>query len=159
MSSEQHPLPTKMALLLGTVFGTGHLPIAPGTWGSAAALLLVLPFSGPAFGYVTGAGILLVLVFGPALARVAMRVRRKSDPQDFVLDEACGVWIAAFRLERPDWTVLLLAFVLFRLFDMTKPWPINRIERLPRGWGVLHDDVAAGAVALLLGLLIEPYLT
>ena len=155
MTSEQRPLSTKLALLVGTVGGTGHLPVAPGTWGSAAALLLVFPFAGASYGWALGAGILLVLIFGPALARVAMRVRNKSDPQDFVLDEACGIWIAAFRPERPMWSVILIAFVLFRILDMTKPWPINRIERIPRGWGVLYDDVAAGTVALLIGLIIE----
>ena len=159
MSSEDRPLSTKLALLAGTVLGSGYLPKAPGTWGSAAALLLVIPFSGASYGWALSTGILLVLVFGPALARVAMRERGKSDPQDFVLDEACGVWIAAFRLERPGVAVLVTAFVLFRIFDMTKPWPINRIERLPRGWGVLHDDVAAGLVALAIGLAIEPYIT
>ncbi len=158
MSSETERLSTRLALLIGTVGGSGYLPKAPGTWGSAVSLVIVAPFAGHWFGWATGIGILLVLLFGPFLARVAMRVRQRSDPQDFVLDEACGVWIAVFRLERPDWTIFALAFILFRVFDMTKPWPINRIERLPRGWGVLYDDVAAGVVALGAGLAIEHYL-
>jgi phosphatidylglycerophosphatase A len=70
-----------------------------------------------------------------------------------VIDEVAGQWIALIGI-RADWEHALLALALFRLFDIWKPWPVRRLERLPGGTGIMLDDVAAGALALALGLLL-----
>ena len=70
-----------------------------------------------------------------------------------MVDEVAGQWIALIAM-RPDWTHAVLALVLFRLFDIWKPWPIRKLEALPEGTGIMLDDVAAGALALTVGLLL-----
>ncbi|HGY91884.1 MAG TPA: phosphatidylglycerophosphatase A, partial [Planctomycetes bacterium] len=94
---------------------------------------------------------LLAIVAGPPLADVMIQATGRKDPQSFVLDEAAGVWIAALRLSGPHIDDLVVAFLLFRLFDIWKPWPVARLERLPGGFGVVYDDVAAGVLALVAG--------
>jgi len=74
----------------------------------------------------------------------------RKDPQVFVLDEAIGYWIAvAPFVDSPRAATVMAGFLLFRCFDILKPWPARRLERLPAGWGVILDDVAAGLYALI----------
>ena len=70
-----------------------------------------------------------------------------------MVDEVAGQWIALIAV-RPDWRHALLALVLFRLFDIWKPWPIRKLEALPEGTGIMLDDVAAGLLALVCGLVL-----
>jgi len=143
----------KLAHVLAVWFGCGHVPVAPGLAGTLGAipLYLVLRPRGP--GVVAGTAVLLTVVGIWAAERVARRLGGK-DPQIICIDETAGVfvtWIAA----RPTLFGLLAGVVLFRLFDQFKPWPARLAERrLPGGWGIVLDDVAAGlwgaAVLLLL---------
>ena len=149
---------TMWAWAVATFFGAGFGKPGPGTWGSVAAVLL---WGAAARGlHLSTAGLLLALAIGIALALVfgipaAAFVERESgrhDPGFVVIDEVAGQWIAL--LGSPaDWRHGLIALILFRLFDITKPFPVRRIERLPGGWGIVFDDVAAGLYALGIGSL------
>ena len=141
--------------LVGTFFGTGASPIMPGTCGSLAAAALIVWIPGPAYGVAVGALAVVATLIGPRIADRMIRESGRKDPQDFVLDEAAGVWIAAFRPENPGLWAVAVALVVFRVLDILKPWPIRRIEQLPGGIGVVYDDVFAGSIALGAGLIIE----
>jgi len=160
MSAESLPTPpvqtmrkTIWAWAVATFFGVGFGRPGPGTWGSVAAVLL---WGAAAWKlHLTPAGLLLALGLGIALALVlgvpaATRAELESgltDPGCVVIDEVAGQWIAL--LGSPaDWRHGLIALVLFRVFDITKPFPVRRFERLPGGWGIVFDDVAAGLYAL-----------
>ncbi|MBL7775266.1 MAG: phosphatidylglycerophosphatase A [Saprospiraceae bacterium] len=130
-------------------FGAGWLPLAPGTWGSAAALLLAWPIS-----IWTPPEVLQLCLLFLILAFLWIGVSGSKllagdwgeDPSQTVIDEMVGMWIAVLGLP-VAWTWWLAAFVLFRLFDIFKPLGIRRLERLGEGWGVMLDDVLAGVYA------------
>ena len=136
---------------LATCFAIGWIPLAPGT----AASLAALPF-----------GLALVLLGWQALAAFALLTTllgiwacgtyaKKigvNDPSECVIDEVAGQWIALLPIAvaAPDvlaWRPYIAGFLLFRLFDMWKPWPVAQFERLPGGLGIMMDDVAAGLLA------------
>ncbi len=96
----------------------------------------------------TAAAALVVTLIGIPAATIVARESGRKDPGYVVIDEAAGQLIALI-LAKPDWKHAALALVLFRLFDIFKPWPIRRLERLPDGTGIMLDDVAAGFLALL----------
>ena len=149
-----------MRRLIVTFFGSGYLPVAPGTWGSAAAALcfIVLYAASPnatCWNLITAA-----LVLGAAIASVAcgpwaVKHFDKPDPGQFVLDEAAGQWLAMLALPLTDLRTALVAvafqFLVFRLFDIIKPSPARRIERLPHGWGILLDDIVSAIYANIVG--------
>lgn len=129
-------------------FGSGLAPFAPGTFGSLVAVLLWWAFVDllqPDL-IVRVVALLVAIVLCTWSAHwVAQRMQRK-DPASIVSDELAGQWLAL--LVVPDaWPWWLAAFVLFRLFDISKPWPMRRLERLPGGFGIVADDLAAGAYA------------
>ena len=137
-------------MLLGTLFGVGMLPKAPGTVAAALALAVyaALPFGGASL------GLYLLIGVGAAVGVWASQRLPEEwghDPRRAVVDEAVGMWTAClFVPKEAAW--LVGAFVLFRLLDALKPPPLRRLERLPGGWGVMADDVAAGL--LTAGLLL-----
>lgn len=151
---------TPWAWTVATFFGAGMGRPAPGTWGSVAAILLWAAFAG--FVHPTAntlliallAGVVLSIVLGVPAATVAERESGRHDPGFVVIDEVAGQWVTLLG-SRFDWRAALLAFFLFRLFDITKPFPIRRLERLPVGWGIVFDDVAAGLYALGVSLLLQ----
>jgi len=96
--------------------------------------------------------VVATLVGIPA-ATIVAREAGRDDPGFVVVDEVAGQWIALIAM-RPDWKHAVLALVLFRVFDIWKPWPIRLLEELPEGTGIMLDDVAAGVLALALGLLL-----
>ena len=147
-----------LAKVLGTLFGSGLSPVMPGTCGSllAAVIAWCLPVDG--YGWWTAALALGATLIGPPLAQIMIDDSGGKDPQAFVLDEAAGLWIAAFRPAHPGWPVILVAFLAFRAFDIAKPWPIRKVERLPGGWGVVYDDVLAGFFALGTSYAVEAFL-
>lgn len=140
------------ARLLATFFGVGLFPLAPGTAASAVAAigyglalhrLPVAPYA-----ILVGA-----LFFGGAWSSAVHAAElRVADPGRIVVDEVCGQLVALAFLP-PDWTAVAAAFVLFRVFDIIKPWPIRKLERLPGGWGIMADDIGAGLAAAALGRL------
>ncbi len=97
--------------------------------------------------------VLLALVAGVWAAGVMETMTGSHDPSEIVIDEVAGMWLALIGIP-VTWPGMLAAFLLFRLFDVWKPGPINRLQNLPGGWGVMMDDVAAGALAG--GLVVLP---
>ena len=100
----------------------------------------------------TGLAAVAATLVGIPAATIVARESGREDPGFVVVDEVAGQWIALIAV-RPDWRHAVLALVLFRLFDIWKPWPIRRLERLPEGTGIMLDDVAAGLLALVCGLV------
>ncbi len=141
--------------IIATFFGSGFFPIAPGTAASFLTVLVYLfwihGFAGP-----VQAGIIVILFFAGSLA--ATRYSREldqTDPGRIVIDETCGQLIALF-LCPPSWKAIAAGFILFRIFDIIKPYPINKLEKFPRGWGIMADDVGAGlAAGIVLRLILR----
>ena len=148
-----------LARRFATVFGVGYLRPAPGTWGSLAALPMAWAL------HVAGGFPLLflttVLIFflGWWATAEATRGSADHDPSEIVIDEVAGQWVALWALSYPAWahgiaiTALwpgwVAAFVLFRLFDITKPGPVGWADRKGDALGVMLDDIIAGAFAAL----------
>ena len=91
---------------------------------------------------------------GVPAATIAARESGRKDPQFVVVDEVAGQWIALLGCPI-EWRHALICFVLFRLFDMTKPPPVRQLENLPEGWGIVFDDVAAGLYAWGIAALLR----
>jgi len=141
-------------------FGIGFVPFAPGTAASAVAILVHLCIFGALdWGPATVVSAVVALAFAAATViwgGEAERLHGARDPGWMVSDEVAGQLVAA--AGTCGWVGLAAAFAGFRLLDIAKPFPISRLERLPGGWGVLADDLAAGvlvaAVMRLSGLLL-----
>jgi phosphatidylglycerophosphatase A len=146
------PSPWLPSTLLATWFGTGLLPGAPGTWGSLAAL----PFGvglywlgGP---LALAAASLGLFVLGLWAAQSYERIAEIKDPGAIVIDEVAGQWLTLIPAGIDPWTpnlwTVALAFLLFRLFDVLKPWPVRWADRHLKGsFGVMADDIVAAAYA------------
>lgn len=134
------------ALLVATALGVGYIPFAPGTFGSAAGLLLwaLLPPSA----FVQGGAIVVLFIAGSWSGGVAERHFGRSDPGQVVIDEVMGMLITLF-LNPVGWLGAAFAFLLFRAADIVKPYPANRLERLHGGIGVMADDGMAAIYANL----------
>src|ERR1035438_8570257 len=151
---------TFWAWTVATFFGAGLGKPGPGTWGSVAAVLLWGTFAWlvhPASQTMLIAllvGLVLSIALGVPAATIAARESGRHDPGFVVIDEVAGQWIAL--LGSPaDWRHALIALILFRLFDITKPFPARQLEHLPEGWGIVFDDVAAGLYALGVASLLR----
>ncbi len=145
-----------MRRLLVSCFGLGWLPVAPGTWGSLppAMLFALMCYFGSAAAAISITMAVLALVgsvvcikFAPAIVAAT----DEADPREVVADEFSGqavtfLFIAAVPISN-IWVTGLLGFLLFRFFDILKPWPIRKFEKLPKGWGILSDDLIAGVYA------------
>jgi phosphatidylglycerophosphatase A len=145
----------KSAVLIGTWFGCGYAPAAPGTAGSAAAVAIAIPlalFAGWKPWYFA---VLAALMLAPSVwaAGVTARISGKKDPGMVVVDEVIGQWIALAGAASLNWKSYLGAFTLFRLFDIWKPAPARQLEALPGGTGIVADDVMAGIYAALVLLV------
>ena len=141
------------AKLVATFFGVGLLRPGPGSWGSAATVILwwllsrwINPHWQPSATMLLAA--LAILIGIPAATRMA-RATRLKDPQFVVIDEVAGQLITLIAVPL-SWKSLLLGFILFRGFDIVKPPPVRQLEHLPEGTGIVLDDVAAGLYALAL---------
>lgn len=135
----------KIIKLLATGFGSGLSPFAPGTMGTLVGIpvcLVCLPLSWPArFVSVIILSALAIVVSGRAET-----IYSKKDDQRIVIDEIVGFQVAMLPIAITGLNICV-AFVLFRIFDIWKPFPVNRLQDLPGGWGVVIDDVAAGIYA------------
>jgi phosphatidylglycerophosphatase A len=139
------------AWVVATFFGTGFGLPGPGTWASVATTLLwgwlaryPEPASLPIYAIITAIAVTLIGI--PAATRVA-RALGNGDPSQVVIDEVAGQMIAFIAVPL-NWRCLLAGLILFRVFDITKPFPLRRLERLPEGTGIMLDDVGAGLYAL-----------
>lgn len=161
------------AVVAATCLWLGRIPLAPGTWGAAAGIALAGAIgqvaltageasSGTALAVETGLLIVINALSIPVCTRAAVALGGKKDPGAINLDEAASMPLALFvlPLEARSWAVLLLAFLLFRLFDILKPFPCRQLERFPAGCGIMADDWGAAvwtgcclAVGLVTGWL------
>ena len=140
------PPPVRRQLLLAVATGgyIGYLPGAPGTAGSIQGLLLGWTFS--RWGLPVQLGMLFgVFMLGVASAQAAERWLGATDHRAIVIDEIVGMAVALLGLPLQAGTAIA-AFALFRALDILKPRPINALERLPGGWGVMCDDLVAGTL-------------
>ncbi len=138
--------------LISTFLGIGYSPLAPGTMGSIAATILYWYFL-PTGGFVWLLMIIILSFIGVAVSSVtekefqeANNDKNAHDPSIIVFDEVAGVLFALFGMAKElPW--VLAALILFRLFDIIKPFPVNKFEKLPGGWGIMLDDIVAGILA------------
>lgn len=138
------------AVWLATVFGAGYFPLAPGTFASALTVLACFALGAFGHGYWLLAAAALLFVPACWAAGVAERVLGGRDPGRVVIDEALGQMITLAAVPAGGWKYGLAGFILFRIFDIAKPFPIRRSERLPGGAGIVVDDVIAGLYGFLL---------
>jgi len=150
-----------MKRLAASCFGLGRLPLAPGTWGSLPPVIifgLMWQFhaSSIIISNVMAALALAGSVVCVKYAGVVIAATGNNDPREVVIDEFAGqafTFLVSPFLGMSSvssgqiWLIAAAGFVLFRIFDVSKPWPIRKLERLPAGWGILADDLLAGVYA------------
>ncbi len=136
---------TKAAFVLGTWFGCGLSPVAPGTVGTLAALPVYFALRGFGAAAILAAALVLTIA-GVWASGIVADVIGTHDPQIVVVDEVAGVLVTLAAAPRSV-AGAVGAVVLFRIFDIMKPFPARVAERLPRGWGIVIDDIVAGAWA------------
>lgn len=144
--------------LIASGFGLGRLPVAPGTWGSApvAVVFALMCYIGAG---VWGTAVVMVglAVFGSVacvlFAPAAIEATGKKDPREVVVDEVAGQAVTFIGISAVGANQILitavLGFLLFRFFDIVKPFPARKAEKLPDGWGVLADDLVTGIYAAI----------
>ena len=163
---------SRFILWLAQGFGAGRIPFAPGTFGSVVGLawfwILLLPES-PLF---YGLGVLASILISVWLCGVGEKILNQRDPGSIVMDEIIaipicfGSWLAFLFFKKGVWPapeyfftgknlwMTLGVFLLFRLFDVAKPWPVRQSQSLPGGWGVTVDDLLAAVYVNLVVLLV-----
>jgi phosphatidylglycerophosphatase A len=140
----------KIARLVSTCFGIGYLPIAPGTWASAFALLIAPLFKtlSTAFGI---SALLAISAIAVAASSITERDCGIHDPSFIVIDELAGmIWILFFIPKGFGIPWMVAAFFLFRIFDILKPFPLKWLAKAPRGWGIVLDDLGASLYSFFL---------
>jgi len=139
---------------ISTFFGIGFIPFAPGTLTSIVIILLYKHYlyrlSWPVYALI----LILLFFIGVYASTDYSTALNKKDPRKIVIDEALGQLLVLFRMS-DAWFPILSCFVLFRVFDIAKPFPIKKIEKLPSGWGIMLDDVVAAVYA---GVIVNLYL-
>jgi phosphatidylglycerophosphatase A len=151
---------SRWAFLIATFCGIGYLKPGPGTWASMATVLLwwlaarAFHLGPHGTWLLLAVGIAFSLIAGIPAADVAARESGREDPGFVVIDEVAGQCIALLGCPT-DWAHALVCLALFRLFDITKPYPIRKLEDLPGGWGIVFDDVAAGLYAFGVAALVR----
>ena len=154
------PLGDRVGHWFAVWFGCGHVPRAPGTAGTIGAIpLFYLLRAGGPLALLAAAALLLVI--GVWAAGVVVREKGTHDPQIVCIDEVVGVlvtWSAAPLYGRSGLYGMIAGFVLFRVFDQCKPFPARRAESLPRGWGVMMDDVFAGIWGAAVMLVVRRWM-
>ena len=137
----------RAALILATGLGIGYAPVAPGTWGSLLGLFLVWflePLRSQPLQYV--AVTVSIVVSGVFICGRAAEVLGERDPGAVVFDEIAAMPVV-FLVVPFSLLSGAVGFAAFRFFDILKPWPVRWFERLPSGWGIMADDVAAAVYA------------
>lgn len=163
MAAAQTPMPaaqTRWAWMVATVLGAGRLKPGPGTWGSLAAVVVWFVVargthaSASVVAWVTLAAAVVVTLVGIRASTIVERESGREDPGFVVVDEVAGQWVTLIFCP-VNWEHALLGLALFRLFDIVKPWPVRKLERLPEGTGIMMDDVAAGVLGLIVMLAVS----
>jgi phosphatidylglycerophosphatase A len=147
-----------LSKIIATFFGAGYCPVAPGTLTSLIVVLLYKYYlhklSWPLYLLL----LFLLLAIGVYTSTKYSAELKKQDPRRIVIDEAFGQLLVLFRIGESwgtGWLPLFVCFLLFRIFDIIKPYPIKKVESLPRGWGIVMDDLVAAVYA---GIIIHLYL-
>ena len=134
---------TMLCRLIGSCFYLGELP-AGGTWGSLVGWVLAWYF------FQIGLPLFAVLcVIGYAFTLIAEKSFGSKDPSAFVLDEVCGMMLSVLWLPKTV-TLYVAALILFRFFDIVKPWPISILQKMKHPFSIMHDDLVAGLFANLI---------
>jgi phosphatidylglycerophosphatase A len=143
-----------LSKVISTFFGLGYFPVAPGTITSLVVILAykfyLYQLSWPLYLLI----LFLLFLVGVYTSTKFSAESNKKDPRKIVIDEACGQLLVLFRMSEA-WFPVLASFILFRVFDIVKPYPIQKVEALPAGWGIMMDDVVA---AIYAGVIINLYL-
>jgi phosphatidylglycerophosphatase A len=140
----------RLALIIAEFFYFGRFPKAPGTAGSLGALLIWLPALYFWPWWTIAALIIVLFVIGLWASNFGISHYGTHDPKQVVIDEVVGIGIP-FLIIAPNYREVIVAFLLFRFFDIWKPWPIRAIEKkFPNNWGIMLDDVVAGIFALVI---------
>ena len=150
---------------IATVFGLGFFTKMPGTVGSFVALILNLLVKIPLW------AIILVSVIGIYTSSLTEDFLKSADPKNYpeiperyfhitdpscaIIDEVAGMWVSAYLLPGQ---FLVPAFFLFRLVDILKPWPVSTMEKLPRGWGIMFDDILGGIIVNIFLQIVNAYI-
>jgi phosphatidylglycerophosphatase A len=130
----------RLIKIITSFFYIGHSPVMPGTLGSLAGLLIYFVVKDKLPVYIFS--ILFLFALGILFSSEAERVYKRKDAQMIVIDEACGMMLSLFLVQYSLW-IMILGFVLFRVFDIIKPPPARRIEKFSGAYGVMFDDVIA----------------
>lgn len=133
----------KISHFFASGFYSGHLPLAPGSWGSLLMIVLLIIFPTLNNLYLISA----LSLGGITIANHEERRTGIKDDKKIVIDEMAGQLLTFYSLKLTA-PVLIGGFLLFRFFDITKPWLIDKVQTLPSGWGVMLDDILAGLVSL-----------
>ena len=144
-----YPSRDRLILAFARVEPAGLIPVMPGTFGSLAGVFLA-PFLFMPLGFPERCILLFILFIAGALAgNRAEKILGKKDPGEVVIDEVFGQWATYLPFASLSWPGYLAGFFFFRLFDITKPWPVNASENwLPGGWGIMIDDALAAVYAM-----------
>lgn len=151
--------PKAVGIYFSTLGPIGHIPYFPGTWGSLAATILA-PFAFLPLSLFARILLLLLIFFTGAIAsKFSEKHFKKKDPSAVVIDELGGQFLTFIFLFQVNISLLFTGFLVFRVFDILKPWPIKNSEQwLQNGFGIMLDDYIAGAMsALLLGIIIRVF--
>lgn len=149
-----------LSKIISTFFGVGYFPVAPGTFTSLLVVmaykLYLYKLSWPLYFLI----IFLLFLIGVYTSSQFASDLSKKDPRKIVIDEACGQLLVLFSLYSSvrmsdAWFPVLSCFILFRVFDIFKPYPIKKVETLPSGWGIMMDDLVA---AIYAGVIVNLYL-
>lgn len=161
ISDKPFPLLPK---LLATSFGFGFLPVAPGTWGAIFAIILWLPLyllaSDAVIFWTTLAATVAYTIAGTWASSESEKYWGK-DPVIACADETVGQWISLLPLggvATTPWWMILVSLALFRFFDIFKPLGIRQMEKLPRGYGMMADDILSGIYAVVVIIVIQHFL-
>ena len=130
--------------MIASIFYVGYLPVAPGTLGSLAAIILYYFICKNAV--IMAAVILIIIALGFITAGRVEKIFREKDPSEIVIDEFAGMLISLYRLP-PTMGYVVTGFLLFRFFDIVKPKPISNLEKLKGSLGIMSDDIVAGVYA------------
>jgi phosphatidylglycerophosphatase A len=149
----------RLSTIIASVFGIGYFPIASGTVMSAIAVPFAIVIARAGGGIAVIVASLIVFLIGIWACGDHVRATGREDPSECVIDELAGQWLACAGISlgfgpgtAPEFA---LAFLLFRLFDILKPWPISAAEKLPGGLGVMADDMVAGLAAAIIGGAVQ----
>ena len=154
--------------LFTSCFGLGYLPIAPGTWGSLPPAILFAAMCFSPLPKIVVSVLMFFIVMDSSMicalfSDAAIEATGKKDPSEVVVDEVAGQALTLLPFSfcavsgKEIIIITLAGFILFRLFDIIKPWPCKKLEKLPAGWGILADDLMAGfyaAIALMICLRV-----